>query len=442
MNNEALTNPYRSSLQAEAANTAFAGRKPALAWLHQHLTETNTQSGLIFTGRHNAGKTSLLQNLNAAYDELFVGVYVPLGEYELQDERDWLLLLAQNTTAEIAERGFALTRLADLEPPADDVRGWFSNRFLPEILAIVRPHRRLVFLVDDAHELVAAASDDRFEPNHFLYLRSLLDQYRQLAFVLAVSSEHEADLPTLAPLADRNHSFRLGNLTVEEAGALLQDPVTDRYQVPEPTAAAIHRATGGAPLLLQMFGAALYWRWEDEPEINVMTADDVRAVTPAVAKRADEVFDEIWHGLKTNERLVLSAVSQLLYRDPLRAAELNTIEAWLVETEYPLDRIAIAAAIRSLEYDELVTTGTNGITLGSGLLQTWLLENAAVMPPDNPPAADDALPPVNRVRRLQLLIAALVLVIVLVLVLIALSNTPRPEVPRILQPTVTLLGGS
>ena len=165
-------------------------------------------------------------------------------------------------------------------------------------------------------------------------------------------------------------------------------------------------------------------------------------VTAAVAKRADEVFDEIWQGLKTNERLVLSAISQLLYRDPLRAADIPSIEAWLVETEYPLDRIAIAAAIRSLEYDELVTTGSAGITLGSGLLQTWLLENTAVERTQAETTAEEPLP-ANRIRRLQLLIAALALalVVVTVLVLVALSNSPRPVDPRILQPTVTLLGG-
>ncbi len=442
MNNEALTNPYRASLQAQTSAAPFAGRKAALAWLHQHLTEANTQTGMLFTGRHNVGKTSLLQNLNAAYDETFVGVFVPLGDTELQDESDWLLLLAQNATAEIAERGFALTRLSALEPPADDVRAWFANVFLPEILATIRPHRRLVFLVDDAHELVRAASDGQLDPDPFLYLRSLLDQHRQLGFVLTIASDHEADISALAPLVSRKDVYRLTNLTADDAAELLQDPVAEQYQVPETTAAAIHRATGGSPLLLQMFGSALYWRWEDEPEINVMTTDDARMVTAAVAKRADEVFDEIWQGLKTNERLVLSAISQLLYRDPLRAADIPSIEAWLVETEYPLDRIAIAAAIRSLEYDELVTTGSAGITLGSGLLQTWLLENTAVERTQAETTAEEPLP-ANRIRRLQLLIAALALalVVVTVLVLVALSNSPRPVDPRILQPTVTLLGG-
>jgi hypothetical protein len=440
MTNEALSNPYRAALQGQSPGP-FAGRKSALSWLHQRLTETSLQAGHLFTGRANIGKTSLLLNLNTHFDETFIGVYVPLGDTILESESDWLLLLAQNATAEIMERGFALTRLTNLEPPADDVRDWFANVFLPEILAIIRPHRRLAFLIDDAGELLRAENEGQLEPNAFLYLRSLLDKHRQLAFILTLGTDRERDIPGFAPLVNRDDVYRLTNLSQEDTVALLQEPVADLYQVPEATAIAVHRATGGAPLLLQMFGSALYWRWEDEPEINVMTGDDARMVTATVAKRADDVFDEIWHGLTHNERLVLSAIAQLGYRDPLRAADVGTIEAWLVETEYPLDRIAVAAAVRSLEYEELVTTTPAGISLGSGLLQTWLLENAALPAPQAAEPVPETPQP-DRVRRLQILIVALALVVITVLALIALSNAPREDAPRILQPTVTLLDGS
>lgn len=436
MNNAALTNPYRAGLQGSAPGP-FAGRKTALAWLHQHLTETNRQSGLLFTGRQHIGKTSLLLNFNASFDEMFVGVYVALGETTLESESDWLLLLAQNATAEIMERGFTLTRLAGLEPPEDDARAWFADVFLPEFLAIIRPQRRLVFLIDDAHELLRAEEAGQLAHDPFLYLRSLLDKHRQLAFVLTLGAEYDADVSAFAPLVERKHSYRLTNLSAEDAYELLQAPVIDLYQVPEASAAAAHRATGGVPVLLQMFGSALYWRWEDEPEINVMTTDDVRAVTAAVARQADDEFERIWGRLAANERLVLSAIGQLAYRDPLRAADIGAIEAWLVETDYPLDRVAVAAAVRSLEYEELVTTTPNGIVIGSGLLQMWLLENAALA---MPAAAESERPPgPDRIRRLQLLIIALATIVIAILLLVALSNAPRDVEPRILQPTVTLL---
>lgn len=437
MNDDALTNPYRAALHGQSYSP-FAGRTSALAWLHAHLTETHTHEGLLFTGRRHIGKTSLLRNLNAHFDETFVGVYVPLADTTLENESDWLLLLAQNATAEVMERGFALTRLADLEPPDDDVRDWFANVFLRELVAIIRPQRRLAFLIDDADELLRAAEEERLDPNPFLYLRSLLDQHRQLAFVLTIGAEHDAALGGLAPLVERRNIYRLTNLSVDDAHDLLQTPVADLYEVPQPTAAAVHRATGGAPLLLQMFGSALYWRWEDEPAINVMSTDDVRAVTPIVAKRADEVFDETWARLTQNERLVLSAIGQLAYRDPLRAADISTIEAWLVETDYPLDRVAVAAAVRSLEFEELVESGPNGIVLGSGLLQTWLLENSALSEPA--PVTDDLPAGPDRIKRLQLLIAALAIIFVSIILLVALSNAPRDAEPRILQPTVTLVG--
>ncbi|MFO7321641.1 MAG: ATP-binding protein [Chloroflexota bacterium] len=432
MTEETLTNPYLPARDTNVATT-LAGRKRALARLRQYLNDRAADEALLFLGRPHIGKTTLARHIEKLPDEHFVNTYVSLAEMDISGEEDWLLALAQAATEAVARRGFTLSRLRELQPPDGDARAWFAGAFLPELFVIIRAHRRLVYIFDDAHVLLRAVQRGDLPADVFSYLHQLLLAQRQLALVMMLDTEAEPDLLQMSPLVSLDNAHRLGNLSVEDAASFLQDPVGALYQVPEPTAAAIHRATGGMPLLLQLFGSALFWRWEDEPDINVMTTDDVRAITPQVYARADEIFEEIWQRLSQNERLTLTAISQLLYRDPLRAVDAGAIEAWLVQTDYPLDRTAIAAAVRSLEYEELVSISPSGITLTMGLLQTWLLENAALN------RGVDASNAGTPQRRLQALLLALAAVIIAVIVLTALSNSSRPPVDLDLAPTVTLV---
>jgi hypothetical protein len=125
-----------------------------------------------------------------------------------------------------------------------------------------------------------------------------------------------------------------------------------------------------------------------------------------------------------------------LYDDPLSSIDAARIEGWLVETDYPLDTTAINAALRSLEYREIVSSTPSGLAITAGLMQTWLLEHARLS--DTPSVAPkaQALAPVWR----WLIVVVIVVVIGLLLIGLTSSGRPGSRNSEAL-PTVTLAGG-
>ena len=123
----------------------------------------------------------------------------------------------------------------------------------------------------------------------------------------------------------------------------------------------------------------------------------------------------------------------VLYDDPLNTIDTARIEGWLVETDYPLDPTAINAALRSLEYAEIVHSTPNGLVITTGMMQTWLLAHARL---GQGPVGTPESPAFSLDWRWVIAI-----VVVVVIVLLAISSAGQPGANTTPLPTVTLAGG-
>lgn len=449
-----ILNPYHADYADEAhlSDAPFAGRKMAFSRLYHQLTDPARDHALAFLGRRHIGKTALLYAFDSTFSDSFVGAYVPLREVSLDNETDFVLSLAQAATAALLERGFTLSRLNEMEPPGDQVRVWLETVFLPGILGAIRSQRQLVFLLDDADRLLPAVKGRLLPEDMFAYLHDLMLHHSQIGFTLTLDAEAEHEVPLMQPLINLNDMYRLTNLSDDETRWLLQDPAQGYYTVPDDCSWAVYKATGGAPSLVEQFGYQLFRRWQLYPDLNVVTLEDIKALTPKVYSYGEDDYRHLWGRLSLNERLVLTASSGLLYDDPLGHIDAAAIEGWLVETDYPMDITSINAALRSLEYREVVQATAEGLTLTAEMLQTWLLENARLgeraapvqtaAAVSAPPTKGDKPEPSRRPRLLSLIaVAAIIGIILAAIALVVLSNTPAGEVADNPQPTVTLADG-
>jgi hypothetical protein len=426
------TNPYRPFLPP-GPDTPFADRAEALARLRQHTRESASAGALVILGRAGVGKSALLRRCAAAADDSAVIVYTALAAPPT--EAAFLSALARAAAAELTRRDFTLHHLPPL-PPSDAsplLREWFTGEWLPEACLAIRAHRRLLWLVDDAQHLTAEGGPDADFP---AWLLELLARFPQVRLALALDDASEPDLPRLAPLAQREGAIRLANLDADAVRDLLREPVAGLYTMTDAAADAVYRETGGQPDLAQLAGYYLFQRWSAQPERDTLTPDDVRALLPALVTGADPFFRDLWREASYSEKLVLTALSGLLYDDPLRPADARLIETWLVETDYPLEPTAIHAALRALEYREIITA-LPSLTLRAGLLRTWLLDKARLERGIVP--ASVATTPGQPRRGVIALVAVGVLVLTLLLALALGSAPPAPDSAAPV-PTVTLSG--
>ena len=446
-------NPYHAGYgdgdPTGIASAPFAGRQEAFARLYQRLFDPMNTGALLILGRQHVGKTALLLNADTIFKESAVGVYIPLRQQAMDSESHWLLALANTANEALIERGYTLSRLSQLDPIGDQPRTWLETVFLPQVLGAVRG--KLLLLMDDADPLVAAVRANRLPADTFEYLRSLTKKFQNLYIALSLDADFEEDVSEFSPLVAPTDVIRLGNLTMDESLWLLQAPVRGLYSVPDDVAQGVHKLVGGAPGLVQHFGFEFFRRWETYPELNVFTLEDVKALTPSIYLYNEADYRALWERLGANERLVLTAISDLVYNDPLGRLDAAAIQGWLVETDFPLDMTAINATLRSLEYREVLLPTPFGISLSATMLQSWLLENARLgrrKPGSANPIASapqtSTLPAAPNspawitprlLRILTIIFVALVIANVLAYIWVN-SGTVPPNI----QPTVTLAG--
>lgn len=434
-------NPYHVDYNDPAglASAPFAGRKDAFARLYARLLDPIHSGAILFMGRQHVGKTALLHNVATAFQETAVGVYIPLRETNLDNEAHWLLALAQTVTTTLVDQGYTVTRLSQLDPIGDQPRQWLEVTFLPQVLGAVR--RKLLLLLDDTDCMLLAVRSGQLPADTFGYLLSLAQKFQNLYVALTLDSGYESDIDDLAPLVASTDVIRLSNLTADETQWLLQMPVRGLYSVPDECASAVQKLIGGAPGLAQHVGHEFFRRWEMSPELNVFTLDDVKTLTPALYLYNETDYRALWERLNANERIVLTAISDLVYNDPLGRLDASAIRGWLNETDFPLDLTAINATLRSLEYRDILLPTPGGIALGATLLQSWLLDNARLG--RRVPASSEPPPPrtsgfVVTPRLLRTLLIIFVILVIANIVAYAWVNSGSPGIAPNIEPTVTL----
>ncbi len=422
-------NPQSPLLPDGFTLTAYIASSAALARLHQHIADA-VPGALMYLGRGGVGKTALVLNAGGLFGETVLCVPLLLKEAALNHEADLLRLLYNATAGTLEQQGFTLSRLTPIPDDNDTLRDWLLEVGFPQLFGILRTFRHLVLLLDDIDLLISAIQRESLPADMLAYLGRVANQ-PQMTMVLTAQPESETHLPLLLPLVEHTAVYRLENLTLEETALLLRVPAEQAYTVRDDAAAAIYAATGGVPRLVQIFGYFLYARWLRGASSAAISAAEIKALLPRAQEQAELLFRDLWQSRNSSERLVLTAAAGLIYEDPLRPLKPEQITVWLLQTDYPLDTTAVNAALRSLEYDQLIRTTGGKVTFYGGMWQTWLLENARLR--------DAAGRPSGRRRARAVLLAAVLFVLVVALVLaITLSSAPPTSIAP--QPTVTLVG--
>lgn len=426
MSTSSASNPF---LPTPAGNAPFVGRQKLFDYLYQQLADPQGNRTALILGREGSGKTVALQRFRQAAEDSFMGVFIDLKAIPLQDEAAWLTQLALSAMRVLGEQDFSLYRLP--RPGSDEMetRAWFHERYLPEAFNIIR-HRRLIFLLDDGDALLDAIRRGDLPEDSLAYLSTLLRDHPALGFVLTLNSRHEARLPSFSPLVNPAQTFRLTRLEDAEVADLLRTALDGQATVEEEAALAVARASGGQPWLAARFGEALYRRWAANPSSRQWSAEDVKAVSPTVYAASSSAFQRVWEERSLTEQLILTAVTRLAYDTPLTPVDAPAIARWLAENAEPLDLTTVHAALRALEYDEVLETTPGGIRAASGLMQSWMLEHARLGHPAE----------VSPQRRWTLAAVAVVVGLALLLIALASQSGGAPSTtPGTIPPTVTLL---
>ncbi|MBK8138692.1 MAG: hypothetical protein IPK52_23250 [Chloroflexi bacterium] len=415
-------NPFSTTQPAPP----FAGRSELLARLHQHLTSAAVPHALTLLGRRRSGRTAFIEAARRRFDESFVWATPDLGA--VGDDSAWLHALYQSGKDAASARGLSVHRLPrwpDEKTPSEQ-RAWLQDSGLPELFQLIRPHRRLIWVVDGAEPLAEAVARGTLQADLGEWMTGLVGT--QLGILFTAHVDNEASLARLTPLVNPSNTFRLGALNEEETAELL---AFGRGDPEETMAKQVHALTGGLPELALKSAAAVH----EVSKGEAYSPAHLKQVRAGLAAEAAPYFRSLWENLSADEQAVMTALAYLRFERPAAALNAEDVEARLADSDYPLDLTAIFAVLRRLEFVDIVSGTHKDVSIRAGLFESWIRETVKPehlrrMTIEMPAAAVD--PQVARYGVIVLL------VVLAILLIIAASGQPAPGNNDVIVPTVTL----
>ncbi|MBK9125987.1 MAG: hypothetical protein IPM16_23060 [Chloroflexi bacterium] len=414
------------SFDSAQPTSPFVGRADVIARIHQHLTSAAVSCAFTVVGRRRAGQTALLEHIRRRFDDTFVWAFPDMAA--ATDERRWLAALYQAGKDAASARGLSVHRLPRWpdEKSAAEQRVWLTETGLPELFELIRPHRRLVWVVDGVEPLAEAVARGEHPADLGAWMSGMIGP--QLGMVFAAHLDQEGALVRLAPLVQPDYTARLLALTLQETGDLLN---MGRDGADPELVAALYALTGGLPEWTLKAALAVHAQSHGE----AYRVDHLRAVRPALAAEAAPYFKQVWENLNADEQAVVAALAYQHFERPDAPLRGEDVEAWLADSDYPLDLTAVYAVLRRLDFVEVVDNTPNQVRVRAGLFESWVRErvkpeqlrksggSAGTRPPD--PAT---------VRGL----AILLLILLAALIIAAAINQQPSAGPSDVVPTVTL----
>lgn len=410
---ETIRNPYQPDRPTAQPDTFF-GREDIFAFIRQRLVSGRQATAVALIGSQSIGKTSALYQMQHHIEARYITAYLNLAELSLNQPDDLFRAMAEVSWQALDAVGVSTYRLPPL-PESVDVTTWFFENYLELLLSALRRSRRLLYLFDDAHGLLDAIDRGALPAELGITLGQMIAQDERLDIIFAIDAQYEARLGSFEPLSDPLLHKRLGFLDDQAAEALTRQPATPFYQLQPEAVETIVSMAGGHPYLLQVLNRQIWDRSATRRHKGLVTLDDVRAVLEAAIREAEPILHLAWDDSTPDEQIVLSALTDLTTTgrgDPIGTED---ISLWLARANNEaLDETALAAALRRLEYREIVRSPVAGMyNFAAGLQYQWLLHKSDV---EFTPAL--AVVPRRKVRRWLLIPSAIVLVAAAVLALL------------------------
>lgn len=392
----------------------FFGREDVYSFLRERLVSSGSNYAVALIGPPGIGKTSTLLQIGYHIEPRYILAYVSMAQVDFREPGALFVAMADAARSAMEDAGISTLRLPPLPEEAtasaETMWEWFSTTYLEIVLSALRNLRRLLFLFDDTTVLLDAIDRGEVSAEIGQTLARIIVEDRRMDIVFAVDAVAEDRLTAFPPLAEPMLHRRLLALDEEASAALSRQPVADLYQLDDESVQAIYAVTGGHPFLLHLVNGLICVRSAARGHRLIVDVEDVRAVLPAAVQGADEILSPAWDDSTDNERLVLTAMTDLTAQSPADAITPEQIRAWLLrEKSVGLDETAVSAALRRLEYRDVLRTGADGIggySFSTSLQYQWLRTRLAVEE-----AVPESAAPARRRRSRWLLLPLLIIAV-------------------------------
>lgn len=281
----------------------FVGREDLIRRVETTLLQP-LELGIVLFGQRRAGKTSILQELEARLrrDHRWVPVFFDL-QGRAQASVDVIL----------RDLAGAIARACGRPEPRFGARGSeaFRTVWLPEVLASLTPGARIVLLLDE-FDVVADPKAPLANHALFEFLRGLCDgEHRgQIAVVYALGRTMEDLDISAGPLfrgLRTEHVSTLGRADFDKL--LAKGSTRGNVRWDDEAVEHVWALTKGHAMLSQLL-ASYAWQAALERSSRRVEARNIREIVPRVLQESRSIVGWLWLGLSAACRVVASALAE------------------------------------------------------------------------------------------------------------------------------------
>lgn len=374
LNTTPYINPYIAGNPVHG-DFGFFGRVDILRQVEQILAAPG-QSAVILYGPRRIGKTSILLQLQYSLpSDQYTVIYQDLQDKARQPMRDLLAELADEIADDL--------NLVEPDLIFDDQGRAFQKEFLPRVYNILpNKEQRLVLLFDefDVLDMVQREklSNTAAANQLFATLRRWLREESRLAFVFALGRNLEDLDSDFLSTFKGSQTVQVSVFSREDTVALITAPESLRYT--NEAIDEVYTLTNGHPYFTQLLCSLCFDRAYGQQFVGnfsqplMVTVEDVDMLIPTLFSRADNVFAWIWNGLPPAERIVASALAELLANDN-RVVTQDEIEKALRNEGIRVIIRDLPVSAEKLVGWQLLQRVDGGYRFLVPLLHQWIREN-------------------------------------------------------------------
>jgi hypothetical protein len=376
-----IPNPYIAG-KPISEREMFFGREDVFNFIKDKFSRGAKDITIVLHGGRRTGKTSILYQIaNGHLGADFVPVFIDMQEMAGVDAHDFFRLIAQKVN-EAHKTAVALSeaersRLDELCRRLEDkTKSAYQsfNDFL-NYAASMLEGKYIIFLIDEYEILERKVNDGDLTDEIFTYLRHLMQNLDNLAFIFAGSSDFaKRQRKEWALMFNMAQPKEVSFLSRDDAVALITEPVRDFVRYDKKAVDSIWRLTAGQPFFTQVICLQIIEELNLKQK-NRVTLEEVEESCHDIVENAPYHFAYIWSELTAEEKIMVSLLAEALTAE-MAYASVDDIASRLSNYDLRYSRADISKTLARLREEHIIekklSTQADAYRFRMDLTRAWI----------------------------------------------------------------------
>jgi hypothetical protein len=354
-----IPNPYIAG-KPISERDMFFGREDVFAFIRDKFSRDAKDITIVLHGGRRTGKTSIMYQIaNGRLGRDFMPVFIDMQEMAGVDAHDFFRIIAQKVS-EVHRAAVDLseddrTKLDELYRNLEDKSkpAYQSfNDFLTSVSSTLED-KYIIFLIDEYEILERKVNEGDITHEIFGYLRHLMQNMDNLAFIFAGSSDFgRRQRKEWALVFNMAQPREVSFLTRENALALITEPVKDYMRYEKEAVERVLRLAAGHPFFTQAMCFQIIENMNDKQQ-NRVTMEYVDEACNELVENAPFHLAFIWGELTPEEKVMVALLAEVL-PDGLAYASADDIISKQSYYELEYDQATVNKSLARLAEEHLV----------------------------------------------------------------------------------------